>query len=137
MEDNNANAFSELAAHNVRALWTAPVNAVTRAPPGVPLRRAVPTIWRYQTIRAELIRAGATVSVEEAERRVLVLVNPGHRRRRARLPIHRSFSDFNWYFREKQHLVTGTRRGRADLSLMGVALLPWLMESGSEWSRAI
>jgi gentisate 1,2-dioxygenase len=79
MEDSSVDAFSELAAHNVRPLWTVPVNAVTRAPPGVPLRRAVPNIWRYQTIRAELIRAGATVSVEEAERRVLVLVNPGHR----------------------------------------------------------
>jgi gentisate 1,2-dioxygenase len=79
MEDSSAAAVAGLGAYNVRPLWTASVNAVTRAPPGQPLRRAVPTIWRYQIIRAELIRAGATVSVEEAERRVLVLVNPGHR----------------------------------------------------------
>ena len=79
MEDSSAAAVAGLGAYNVRPLWTASVNAVTIAPPGQPLRRAVPTIWRYQIIRAELIRAGATVSVEEAERRVLVLVNPGHR----------------------------------------------------------
>jgi Gentisate 1,2-dioxygenase len=92
MEDDSAAALSELGAHNVRPLWTASVNAVTRVPPGVPLRRAVPTAWRYQTIRAELIRAGATVSVEEAERRVLVLVNPGHRTLRAR----RRFVGLSW-----------------------------------------
>jgi gentisate 1,2-dioxygenase len=66
---------------NLRPLWLAPVNSVIKEKPGQPLRRAVPTIWRYQTMRERLLQMGTVVPVEEAERRVFVLVNPGHRSR--------------------------------------------------------
>jgi gentisate 1,2-dioxygenase len=63
---------------NLRPLWTEAVNAVTKEAPGQPRRRAIPTLWRYRAVREELLRAGAVVTVDQAERRVLVLVNPGH-----------------------------------------------------------
>ncbi len=42
-----------------------------------PVVKAVPHIWRYEEIRPKLMRAGEVVTAEEAERRVLMLMNPG------------------------------------------------------------
>ena len=60
----------KLQKENLRPLWLAPVNTVTRQTPGEPLRRAVATIWRYQTVRQSLLEMGAAIPVEEAERRL-------------------------------------------------------------------
>ena len=68
-----------LRALNLRPLWLEAVSAVTRQEPGQPLRRTVPALWNYRTLREQLLIAGECVGVEQAERRVLVLVNPGHR----------------------------------------------------------
>lgn len=68
----------ELQELNLRPLWTEAVSAVTKEAPGQPLRHAIPTLWRYRVVREQLLRAGKYVTVEQAERRVLVLVNPGH-----------------------------------------------------------
>jgi gentisate 1,2-dioxygenase len=69
----------ELQELNLRPLWTEAVTAVTKEAPGQPLRHAIPTLWRYREVREQLLRAGKHVTVEQAERRVLVLVNPGHK----------------------------------------------------------
>jgi gentisate 1,2-dioxygenase len=69
---------AELQKLNLRPLWLAAVSSATKEEPGQPRRRAQPTRWKYEIARKELLRAGRTVSVEDAERRVLVLVNPGH-----------------------------------------------------------
>ena len=42
--------------------------------PGTP---AVPTIWRYQDMRPQLLRAIDLITAKEAERRVFMLENPG------------------------------------------------------------
>lgn len=42
-----------------------------------PVARAEPTLWRYRQIRPDLLRAGELTPIEKAERRVLVLCNPG------------------------------------------------------------
>lgn len=42
-----------------------------------PRPAAVPFVWRYEALRPLLLEAGATISTTEAERRVLVLENPG------------------------------------------------------------
>ena len=42
--------------------------------PGTP---AVPTIWRYQDLRPQLLRAIDLITAKEAERRVFMLENPG------------------------------------------------------------
>ena len=46
-------------------------------PYGIPTRRTVPINWRYSEIRDNLLRAGDLTPMEKAERRVLVLANPG------------------------------------------------------------
>jgi gentisate 1,2-dioxygenase len=46
-------------------------------PPGEPRSATAVTHWRWQTIRPLLLRAGELTPMEKAERRVLVLANPG------------------------------------------------------------
>lgn len=43
-----------------------------------PVRQTQPFMWRYQDVRPHLLRAGELTPIEKAERRVLVLCNPGH-----------------------------------------------------------
>jgi gentisate 1,2-dioxygenase len=47
-------------------------------PHGHPAPQTVPAHWRYSEIRPLLLRAGELAPIEKAERRVLVLANPGH-----------------------------------------------------------
>jgi gentisate 1,2-dioxygenase len=47
-------------------------------PPAIPSRQTQPTLWKYQGLRPQLMRAGELTPMEKAERRVLVLANPGH-----------------------------------------------------------
>lgn len=49
----------------------------TALPFGKPVRRTQPALWRYAEVRPELMRAGKLTPIEKAERRVLVLCNPG------------------------------------------------------------
>ena len=46
-------------------------------PPRAPRTTTAPTHWRFATIRPLLLRAGELTPIEKAERRVLVLANPG------------------------------------------------------------
>ena len=63
----------------VNDLSVAPLWPFLRAalPYDFPNRSTVPFIWRYRDIRAHLMRAGELTPMEKAERRVLVLCNPG------------------------------------------------------------
>ena len=63
-----------LAAQNLVPLWPS-LRAVL--PYGIPTRRTLPVAWRYQDLRPQLLRAGELTPIEKAERRVLVLANPG------------------------------------------------------------
>lgn len=42
-----------------------------------PMSRAVPYIWKYQELRPHMMHFSGALSLQEAERRVLMLVNPG------------------------------------------------------------
>jgi gentisate 1,2-dioxygenase len=42
-----------------------------------PTHRTVPHVWRYEALRPLLLRAGELTPMEKAERRVLMLANPG------------------------------------------------------------
>src|SRR5437870_3573989 len=44
-----------------------------------PRPACVPALWRYQDLRPLLMESGALITAQEAERRVLVLENPGLR----------------------------------------------------------
>ena len=48
-------------------------------PYGIPERKTLPAHWSYKAIRPLLFEAGELTPIEKAERRVLVLCNPGHR----------------------------------------------------------
>lgn len=63
-----------LEAVNLLPLWPSLRNLL---PEGEPIRRTTPTLWRYSDIRPLLLRAGELTPIEKAERRVLVLANPG------------------------------------------------------------
>jgi gentisate 1,2-dioxygenase len=43
-----------------------------------PTRREVPHCWRWHEVRPQLLRAGRLVTTAEAERRVLMFLNPGN-----------------------------------------------------------
>jgi gentisate 1,2-dioxygenase len=60
---------------NLVPLWPS-LRAVL--PPGQPRRNTQATHWSYQALRPLLMRAGELTPIEKAERRVLVLANPGH-----------------------------------------------------------
>jgi gentisate 1,2-dioxygenase len=47
-------------------------------PYGIPERKTKPAHWSYEAIRPLLLEAGDLTPIEKAERRVLVLCNPGH-----------------------------------------------------------
>ena len=49
---------------------------MARLNPPLPNPTCVPHVWRYDEIRPSLIRAGELVTEKQAERRVLMLVNP-------------------------------------------------------------
>lgn len=44
--------------------------------PPFPNPKAVPHLWSYKELRPILLEAGELVAAEEAERRVLMLINP-------------------------------------------------------------
>ena len=57
---------------NTKPLW----KQMARLNPPQPNPTTIPHIWRYDDIRPSLIRAGELVDEKQAERRVLMLVNP-------------------------------------------------------------
>lgn len=65
----------ELTRLNLVPLWPSLRSVL---PPRIPSRRTQPTFWSYQAVRPLLMRAGELTPMEKAERRVLVLANPGH-----------------------------------------------------------
>ena len=57
---------------HTKPLW----KQMAKLNPPLPNPTCSPHIWRYNEIRPSLIRAGELVSEKQAERRVLMLVNP-------------------------------------------------------------
>ncbi|HEV8691209.1 MAG TPA: cupin domain-containing protein [Ideonella sp.] len=75
LEDLPADYRASLAQQNLVPLWPS-LRALL--PPGQPRPRTKPTHWSYEALRPLLLRAGNLTPIEKAERRVLVLANPGH-----------------------------------------------------------
>src|SRR5262245_18226185 len=74
IEDLPRDYLDTLVSQNTLPLWPS-----LRAflPHGIPSRKTQPMRWRYAAVRPNLLRAGELVPIEKAERRVLVLCNPG------------------------------------------------------------
>jgi len=75
LEDLPADYVSALAAQNLVPLWPS-LRALL--PPGQPRPATRATHWSYEALRPLLLKAGELTPIEKAERRVLVLANPGH-----------------------------------------------------------
>ena len=67
--------YKKIDAQNLSALWNVLNDIITLEP-----KSAVqPCIWHYQELRNSLLEAGPLITAKEAERRVLILENPGMR----------------------------------------------------------
>ena len=75
LEDLPADYVRTLHERALAPLWPA---LRTFIPHDRPTRRSQPFVWRYAEVRPLLMRAGELTPIEKAERRVLVLCNPGH-----------------------------------------------------------
>jgi len=67
--------YSRLDAKGVAPLW----EVLAAIIPPAPRPPAVPVLWHYDELRPLLMEAGRLLTEEEAERRVLILENPGLR----------------------------------------------------------
>jgi len=67
--------YDRIGKENLTPLWTSLANLVTPEPRSP----CQPASWRFATIRAAMMEAGGLITAKEAERRVLVLENPGLR----------------------------------------------------------
>lgn len=65
--------YRDLPQYSLRPLWEVLAQALTPEPQV----KSVPHIWRWRDVRPRMLRAGELVTAAEAERRVLMLVNPG------------------------------------------------------------
>jgi gentisate 1,2-dioxygenase len=67
--------YERIARHDMAPLWEV---LGTLVPP-TPATPCVPAQWKYRDVRSYLMESGELISAAEAERRVLVLENPGLR----------------------------------------------------------
>ena len=65
--------YSRIARDNMTPLWEVLRGLVTKEP----VVQEIAAIWHYDAIRPAILEAGRLITTEEAERRVLVLENPG------------------------------------------------------------
>ena len=75
LEDLPTDYVAALRAQNLVPLWP---NLRAVLPPGKPRPSTRATHWSYEALRPLLMKAGELTPIEKAERRVLVLANPGH-----------------------------------------------------------
>ena len=67
--------YERIGRHDLAPLWEVLGTLV----PKTPVTPCVPALWKYGEVRPYLMESGELISAEEAERRVLVLENPGMR----------------------------------------------------------
>lgn len=71
-DDSSEQLLRDLEESKTLPLWA----QMARLNPKEPNPTAVPFVWKYNNIRPNLLRAGSLVTEKQAERRVLMLVNP-------------------------------------------------------------
>src|SRR3984957_32665 len=75
LEDLPADYVDALTRQNLVPLWP---TLLALLPPDKPRPLTKATLWSYGALRPLLLKAGELAPIEKAERRVLVLANPGH-----------------------------------------------------------
>ena len=68
-----ASYYGQIKDHRLAPLWEVLHDVITEEP----RTRAKPYVWDYQALRPLLLEAGDIITAKEAERRVLMLENPG------------------------------------------------------------
>lgn len=71
-QDPNEELVENALKVHTKPLWT----QMAKLNPPAPNPTTIPHIWRYDEVRPSLLRAGEIVPESQAERRVLMLVNP-------------------------------------------------------------
>ena len=72
-EEATRQLLKAAAENHTNPLWT----QMAKLNPPLPNPKCVPHVWEYKKIRPQLLQAGELVSEKQAERRVLMLTNPG------------------------------------------------------------
>ena len=67
--------YEQIGARNLAPLWEVMAGLITPEPASA----CRPALWRWDEVRGPVMESGGIISAEEAERRVLVLENPGLR----------------------------------------------------------
>jgi gentisate 1,2-dioxygenase len=75
LEDLPADYLAALTEQNLVPLWP---TLLALLPPDKPRPQTKAAVWSYRALRPLLLRAGELTPIEKAERRVLVLANPGN-----------------------------------------------------------
>lgn len=96
LEDLPQTYIDHLTQSNLVPLWPSLRNVLPPKQP-VPLTQA--TVWHYRDIKPLLLEAGELTPIEKAERRVLVLANPGHGLENMKATS--SISSQSWFFKRK------------------------------------
>jgi gentisate 1,2-dioxygenase len=73
ISNTRADFYDRIGQHGMTPLWEVMRGLVTPEPASP----CVPALWRYDDIRPYIMEAGDLITAKEAERRVLVLENPG------------------------------------------------------------
>ena len=67
--------YDRISKFDMAPLWKVMKSVVTKEP----VTRCVPVIWHYEDVKSLVLESGGLISAEEAQRRVLILENPGMR----------------------------------------------------------
>lgn len=70
--DHTKQLESDLEGTHALPLWT----QMAKYNPPAPNPKAIPHLWKYDEIKPHLLRAGELITEKQAERRVLMLINP-------------------------------------------------------------
>ncbi len=65
--------YARIAKKDMAPLWKVMKNVVTKEP----VTRTQPHVWHYGDVKSLVMESGGLITAEEAERRVLILENPG------------------------------------------------------------
>jgi len=65
--------YGRLPQHNLAPLWTVLSSLIT----AMPQTRCQPALWNYDEVRPLVMESGGLITAKQAERRVLILENPG------------------------------------------------------------
>lgn len=72
VQDETSQMLRAAEISHTKPLW----KQMSRLNPALPNPRCIPHLWKYSDIQPTLLQAGHLVTESQAERRVLMLVNP-------------------------------------------------------------